>query len=150
LFVTWRIECCILFCRLLGGLARLVSSMFQGLEHTAIASPDPKRLAEWYVEHLEFHINFEYAGNYFVKAQNGSMLEIIPSDGAPGPNEMKTPGIRHFAIAIDDFDAAYAQLQSKNVTFKAEPFTNQGNKLVFFEDADGNLCHLIQREKPLP
>jgi len=124
--------------------------MFQGLEHTAIASPDPKRLAEWYVEHLEFHINFEYAGNYFVKAQNGSMLEIIPSDGAPGPNEMKTPGIRHFAIAIDDFDAAYAQLQSKNVTFKAEPFTNQGNKLVFFEDADGNLCHLIQREKPLP
>ena len=150
MFVTWRIECCILFCRLLGGLARLVSSMFQGLEHTAIASPDPKRLAEWYVEHLEFHINFEYAGNYFVKAQNGSMLEIIPSDGAPGPNEMKTPGIRHFAIAIDDFDAAYAQLQSKNVTFKAEPFTNQGNKLVFFEDADGNLCHLIQREKPLP
>lgn len=124
--------------------------MFQGLEHTAIASPDPKRLADWYVEHLQFHINFEYAGNYFVKAKNGSMLEIIPSDGAPGPNEMKTPGIRHLAIAIDDFDAAYAQLQSKNVKFKAEPFTNQGNRLVFFEDADGNLCHLIQREKPLP
>lgn len=124
--------------------------MFQGLEHTAIASPNPKRLADWYVEHLEFHINFEYAGNYFVKAQNGSMLEIIPSEGAPGPNEMKTPGIRHLAIAIDDFDAAYAQLQAKGVTFKAEPFTNQGNRLVFFEDADGNLCHLIQREKPLP
>lgn len=124
--------------------------MFQGLEHTAIASPNPKRLADWYVEHLEFHINFEYAGNYFVKAKNGSMLEIIPSDGAPGPNEMKTPGIRHLAIAIDDFDAAYAQLQAKGVKFKAEPFTNQGNRLVFFEDADGNLCHLIQREKPLP
>lgn len=131
-------------------LARLVSSMFQGLEHTAIASPNPKRLADWYVEHLEFHINFEYAGNYFVKAQNGSMLEIIPSEGEPGPNEMKTPGIRHFAIAIDDFDAAYAQLQAKGVKFKAEPFTNQGNRLVFFEDADGNLCHLIHREKPLP
>ncbi|MBM3760427.1 MAG: VOC family protein [Acidobacteria bacterium] len=124
--------------------------MFQGLEHTAIASPNPKRLADWYVDHLEFHINFEYAGNYFVKAKNGSMLEIIPSDGAPGPNEMKTPGIRHLAIAIDDFDAAYAQLQAKGVKFKAEPFTNQGNRLVFFEDADGNLCHLIQREKPLP
>lgn len=124
--------------------------MFQGLEHTAIASPNPKRLADWYVDHLEFHINFEYAGNYFVKAKNGSMLEIIPSDGAPGPNEMKTPGIRHLAIAIDDFDAAYAQLQAKGVKFKAEPFTNQSNRLVFFEDADGNLCHLIQREKPLP
>ena len=124
--------------------------MFQGLEHTAIASPNPKRLADWYVEHLEFHINFEYAGNYFVKARNGSMLEIIPSEGTVGPNEMKTPGIRHLAIASDDFDAAYAFLQSKGVTFKAEPFTNQGNRLVFFADADGNLCHLIQREKPLP
>lgn len=78
------------------------------------------------------------------------MLEIIPSEGSTGPNEMKTPGIRHLAIAIDDFDAAYAQLQAKGVKFKAEPFTNQGNRLVFFEDADGNLCHLIQREKPLP
>lgn len=124
--------------------------MFQGLEHTAIASPNPQRLAQWYVDHLEFHINFEYAGNYFVKAKNGSMLEIIPSAGEAGPNEMKTPGIRHLAIISDDFDAAYAFLQSKAVRFKGEPFTNQGNRLVFFEDGDGNLCHLIQREKPLP
>jgi len=124
--------------------------MFQGLEHTAIASPNPKRLADWYVEHLEFHINFEYAGNYFVKAKNGSMLEIIPSEGNPVENKMKTPGIRHLAIAIDNFDEAYAILKSKNVHFTGEPFTNQGNKLVFFADADGNLCHLIEREKPLP
>jgi glyoxylase I family protein len=124
--------------------------MFQGLEHTAIASPNPKRLADWYVAHLEFHINFEYSGNYFVKAQNGSMLEIIPSAGEPGPNEMKTPGIRHLAIAIDDFDAAYAILKDKGVTFVGEPFANQGNRLAFFEDIDGNLCHLIHREKPLP
>jgi glyoxylase I family protein len=124
--------------------------MFLGLEHTAIASPDPKRLADWYVEHLEFHINFEYAGNYFVKARNGSMLEIIPSAGEPGPNEMKTPGIRHLAIAIENFDEAYAVLKAKNVVFTGEPFENQGNRLVFFKDADGNLCHLIQREKPLP
>lgn len=124
--------------------------MFQGLEHTAIASPNPKRLADWYVEHLGFHINFEYAGNYFVKAKNGTMLEIIPSEGEPGPNEMKTPGIRHLAILSDDFDAAHAHLKSKGVNFKGEPFNNQGNRLVFFTDADGNLCHLIQREKPLP
>jgi glyoxylase I family protein len=124
--------------------------MFLGLEHTAIASPDPKRLADWYVEHLEFHINFEYAGNYFVKAKNGSMLEIIPSAGEAGPNEMKTPGIRHLAIAIEDFDAAYAALQAKNVEWVGAPFENQGNRLAFFKDADGNLCHLIQREKPLP
>jgi len=27
---------------------------------------------------------------------------------------------------------------------------NQGNRLVFFTDCDGNFVHLIQREKPLP
>lgn len=124
--------------------------MFQGLEHTAIASPDPKRLAEWYVEHLGFHINFEYAGNYFVKAANGSMLEIIPSEGDRGEPKMRTPGIRHLAIALPDFSAGYEFLKSKNVKFVGEAFVNQGNRLVFFEDADGNLCHLIEREKPLP
>jgi glyoxylase I family protein len=124
--------------------------MFNGIEHTAIASPNPKRLAEWYVEFLEFRINFEYAGNYFVRAKNGSMLEIIPSDGAPPFNEMKTPGIRHLAIMVDDFDEGYKQLQEKKVSFTGEPFTNQGNRLVFFKDADGNLVHLIQRPQPLP
>ena len=53
--------------------------MFKGLEHTALASPNPRALAQWYVDHLEFVINFEYDGNYFVRARNGSMLEIIPS-----------------------------------------------------------------------
>ena len=40
-----------------------------------IASPDPRKLAQWYVDHLEFIINFEYGGNYFVRASNGTLLE---------------------------------------------------------------------------
>jgi len=124
--------------------------MFQGLEHTAIASPNPRKLAQWYVDHLEFHINFEYDGNFFVKAANGSMLEIIPSIGERGPQQMKDVGIRHLAIAIDDFDAAHKQLQAKNVQFVTEPYENQGNRLVFFTDCDGNYVHLIHRQKPLP
>lgn len=124
--------------------------MFKGLEHTAIASPQPQQLANWYVEHLGFHINFEYAGNYFVKAANGTMLEIIPSEGARAEETLKTPGIRHLAIAVDDFDEAHKQLKAKNVHFLTEPFDNQGNRLVFFTDGDGNILHLIQRQKPLP
>jgi glyoxylase I family protein len=124
--------------------------MYKGLEHTAIASPDPLRLAQWYVDYLEFHINFEYAGNYFVKAANGTMLEIIPSEGDRAQQKMKDPGIRHLAIAVDNFDVAHEQLKAKSVKFLGEPFTTQGNRLVFFADADGNILHLIEREKPLP
>ncbi len=124
--------------------------MFTGLEHTAIASPNPLQLAEWYVQHLGFRINYEYAGNYFVKAVDGSMLEIIPSEGERAQQGMKDPGIRHLAIKVDNFDAAHQQLQSQGVRFLAEPYTNQGNRLVFFTDVDGNILHLIERQKPLP
>lgn len=124
--------------------------MFRGLEHTAIASPNPSRLAEWYVLHLGFRINFEYDGNYFVKAADGSMLEIIPSEGERAPQKLKDPGIRHLAVSVDDFDAAQAELKQGGVSFLGEPFTNQGNRLVFFSDCDGNILHLIERERPLP
>lgn len=123
--------------------------MFKGLEHTAIASPDPGKLAQWYVDHLEFVINYTYAGNYFVKAKNGTMLEIIPSEGARAEQKMKDPGIRHLAISVDDFDAAHQQLRSRGVRFLGEPINNQGNRLVFFADGDGNFVHLVHREKPL-
>ena len=124
--------------------------LFTGLEHTAIASYDPQRLARWYVEMLGFVINFEYDGNYFVKAPNGAMLELIPAQGAPGENAMRTPGLRHMALTAPDFDAAYASLKEKGVKFLGEPFENQGNRLVFFTDCDGNILHLILRPKPLP
>jgi glyoxylase I family protein len=123
--------------------------MFTGIEHFAIASANPKRLAEWYVANLEFALTFEYAGNYFVEAKNGALVEIIPADGDRPPNEFRTPGLRHIAISVDNFDTAYEHLKRQNADFKGEPYENQGNRLVFFADPDGNLLHLIQRAKPL-
>jgi glyoxylase I family protein len=124
--------------------------MFVGLEHTAIASPSPAKLAQWYVDHLGFHINFEYDGNFFVRAANGSMLEIIPSEGNRAEQKMRDEGIRHLAIEVTDFDAAHAALMVQGVNFTGQPYVNAGNRLVFFTDCDGNFVHLIKREKPLP
>jgi glyoxylase I family protein len=127
-----------------------ILTVFKGLEHTAIASPNPRNLAQWYVDHLDFVINFEYAGNYFVKAANGAMIEIIPSEGDRAAQTMKTPGLRHLAILVDEFDAAYDRLVKAGVRFLTEPVNVSGNRLVFLVDCDGNLLHLVQREKPLP
>ena len=123
--------------------------MFRGIEHFAIASPNPKRLAEWYVANLEFKISFEYAGNYFVQAQNGALIEIIPGEGERQASGLRTPGMRHIAVAVDDFDVALAQLQAQGVKFEGEPYLSGENRLVFFADGDGNLIHLIKRAKPL-
>jgi len=128
--------------------------MFQGIEHLAISSPNPEKLAHWYVDHLEFHINYTYAGNYFVRATNGAVIEIIPADKSLSAPQViannKDAGFRHLAIACDDFDAGVAGLRAKGVQMVGEPFETQGNRLAFFNDADGNLVHLIKREKPLP
>ena len=124
--------------------------MFRGLEHTAIASPDPKRLAEWYVQHLDFRINHSYMGNYFVRAADGTMLEIIPSEGERYPQKAKDPGIRHLAITVDNFDEASAELRKRGVELVNDAVVMGANRLQFFHDGDGNLLHLIKRETPLP
>jgi glyoxylase I family protein len=124
--------------------------MFQGLEHTAIATPDPKRLAEWYVQKLDFRLNYSYGGNYFVRGGNGTLIEFIPSEGDRAPQQMKDPGIRHLAITVDNFDAAVDELTKRGIEFLAEPIAIQGNRLIFFSDADGNYLHLIHRPQPLP
>lgn len=123
--------------------------MFTGIEHFAIASPHPKSLADWYVENLGFEQCYEYDGNYFVRAQNGGMIEIIPSEGPRPESAFRTEGLRHIAISVKNFDEAHAELKRKNVEFLGAPYENQGNRLVFFKDRDGNLVHLIERPKPL-
>jgi glyoxylase I family protein len=124
--------------------------MIQGIEHTAIASPDPQKLAQWYVQHLDFVINYNSGRTVFVKAPNGYMLEIISAEGERSPQTMKDPGIRHLAIAVKDFDAVYQRLRSEGVKFEGEPVSSKGNKVVFFADLDGNYLHLLERETPLP
>jgi glyoxylase I family protein len=124
--------------------------LFTGLEHTALASPEPKRLAQWYVDTLGFRINHEYDGNFFVKAPDGAMLEIIPSQGDAPETAMRTPGIRHIAVSVSDFDAGHEDLKTKGVKFLGEPLNLKGNRLLFFADGDGNILHLIARPQPLP
>ena len=65
--------------------------MIQGIEHTAICSPDTHRLAAWYVEHLGFVVNYRSSRSktVFVKAANGYMLEIMES--APGTAPVDSP-----------------------------------------------------------
>jgi glyoxylase I family protein len=125
--------------------------MVQGIEHTAIASPDTERLARWYVDALGFAINYQSpsSGTFFVKAPDGSMLEIIRSDGDRAAQTMKSPGIRHLALTVTDFDSALSRLKEQNAAFLGEPANAKGVRTVFFTDPDGNILHLIQREQPL-
>jgi glyoxylase I family protein len=126
--------------------------MISGIEHTAIASPDPRRLAAWYVDTLGFVINYQSKNGptTFVKAPNGSMIEIIESSGPSVASAMRDAGIRHMALAVADFTPVYEALKARGVEFLSEPEHKGGNHVVFFRDLDGNILHLLQRETPLP
>lgn len=119
--------------------------MFQGIEHTAIATEDPEALASWYAEKLDFPVVHRYAGNVFVRAADGTMLEIIPSVGPRPEAEFKSPGIRHLAVAVEDFEAGMAELKNRGVEI-VDTLEADGNRLAFFKDPDGNILHLIWRE----
>ena len=127
--------------------------MVTGIEHVAIASPDPLRLALWYAEHLDFVINYQPASSktVFIKAADGSMIEIIES--APGTVPaagMNPAGLRHLALTVADFPEVYARLKGKGVRFLTDAQTTSANSLAFFTDPDGNILHLLHRETPLP
>ncbi len=126
--------------------------MFLGLEHTGIASPDPDRLTKWYVDCLGFVVNYHNptSKTSFVKAPDGSMFEIMASEGERASQTPKTPGLRHLAITVNDFEADCAKLKAAGVEFITDPAVSGGNSVVFFKDPDGNILHLIQRTKPLP
>ncbi|MBI5085255.1 MAG: VOC family protein [Acidobacteria bacterium] len=124
--------------------------MINGIEHTAIASPGPAALAQWYVDTLGFVINYRGSTACFVKAPNGSMIEIIQGEGERGPNTLKSLGLRHLALTVSDFDSAHAALVRKGVTFLTEPAESKGNRVVFFSDPEGNILHLLYRAAPLP
>ena len=127
--------------------------MFNGLEHTALASPDPKKLAEWYARHLDFVINYRPAQSktVFIKAADGSMIEIIESapDTVPAAG-MNPAGLRHLALTVADFPEVYTRLKAKGVRFLTDTQTSGGNSLAFFTDPDGNILHLLHRLTPLP
>ena len=124
--------------------------MIVGIEHVAIASPDPQKLAQWYVETLGFVINYNSGKTLFIKAPNGSMFEIITSEGGRVPQTLKDPGLRHVALTVGDFEAAYAKIKAAGVKFVSEPMDSKGVKVVFFQDPEGNYLHLLKRETPLP
>jgi glyoxylase I family protein len=127
--------------------------MVTGIEHTAIASSDPHRLAQWYVEHLGFVINYQSARSKtcFIKAPDGSMIEIIEAAPETQPVQgMKAAGLRHLALSVSDLAGVHQKLVEKGVHFLTGVQTVEGNTTVFFLDADGNILHLLHRETPLP
>ena len=127
--------------------------MITGIEHIAVFSHDTAKLKDWYMTMFDFTQVYDNGrGTYFLKAQDGAMLEFVTADeGSEVPLDAKAAGIRHLAIGVTDdgFDNVVQKLRDAKVEVVTEPTDAKGIKTFFFRDIDGNVLHLIARLNPL-
>jgi glyoxylase I family protein len=120
------------------------------LEHIAISSPNPVALKNWYDRVLgarEIFNNGQRPPTCLLALPGGGWFEIYAAEGPPeNRGNSKLAGFRHVALRVDSIDAAKAELEKRGVKFMEEirPAAG-GGRVLFFEDLEGNLLHLVER-----
>jgi glyoxylase I family protein len=123
--------------------------MITGIEHIAIASFDPHRLADWYVSHLDLVPILDTGKTVYLRALNGVVLEFVYAETQPTLPSIRDAGLRHIAFSITDWTSTHEELQRKGISFEGEPVVMPGMRLHFFRDPEGNFLHLVERDVPL-
>jgi len=124
--------------------------MHIAFEHIAIPSPDPAALKSWYERVLgarEIFNNGQSPPTCLIALPGGGWFEIYAAEGVPeNRGNNKLAGFRHVALRVDSLDAAKVELEKRGVKFAEEirPAAG-GGRVLFFEDSEGNLLHLVER-----
>jgi glyoxylase I family protein len=111
-----------------------------GIHHVSIVVSDMERAVAWYREALGLNevkrpSNFVTPVRWFELGQE--QIHLIPADRADDPSP------RHFAVHVDDCDAARATLTDRGVEIQ-ETVPIAGAKRFFVADPDGNTIEIIQ------
>lgn len=125
--------------------------MITGIEHVAIFAKDTKKLSDWYVEMFDGKIVYDNGkGTYFVAFSDKSMIEFCTASTENVATDLEIGGIRHIALAVDDFDGAVAKVKAADVEIlKDATVAANGIGTMFFRDPEGNILHFIARPTPL-
>jgi len=123
------------------------------VEHFGLAARDPVSLADWYVRRLGgqrfFHCdNPGKPPTLFVRLPGPLVLEIYPAAhhlAETGDNSVA--GWRHLALQVSSLDEARDHLRALGVNF-TQPVkpAGGGGRVLFFQDPEGNLLHLVERQ----
>ena len=122
------------------------------IEHIGLPARDPAALKKWYVKVLAAKVVFDNTGvvaspAFFLKISSGVMIEIYDGDfSMEETGDNKLNGWRHVALRVDSIETAKADLERRGVKFtqQMKP-AGGGGRVLFFQDAEGNLLHLVER-----
>jgi catechol 2,3-dioxygenase-like lactoylglutathione lyase family enzyme len=134
---------------------RINKNMNIAIEHIAIPAADPAALKDWYERVLGAREVFNNGQNppTCLIALGNVWLEIYAAEKSLADTaNNRLAGFRHLALRVDSLAAAKAELERRGVKFsEAERPAAGGGRVLFFEDCEGNLLHLVERPKnPLP
>lgn len=120
------------------------------IEHLGIYSQDPIALSKWYADVLGFSVvrTLEKEGRppiYFMKAEGGWEIEILPTSALPQERKLADCGYSHIGIVVDAFDEMEQTLKSKGVSLHDVRHTSNGWTIGYFEDPEGNCLEVVYR-----
>ncbi len=119
------------------------------VEHIAIPAGNPVALKQWYERVLGATPVFDNGQTppTCLMALANVWLEIYAAESStPATHNNKLAGFRHLALRVDSLEAAKAELEKRGVKFnEAERPAAGGGRVLFFEDGEGNLLHLVER-----
>ncbi len=119
------------------------------VEHIAIPAANPVELKNWYERVLGAKLVFDNGETppACLISLGNVWLEIYAADAPlPQRGNNKLAGFRHLALRVDSLAAAKVELQKRGVNFTEEiKPAGGGGQVLFFNDLEGNLLHLVER-----
>jgi glyoxylase I family protein len=116
-----------------------------GIHHVAVICSDYAASKRFYTEVLGLAVVAETyraprdSHKLDLRLPDGTRIELFSFPGAPPrPSYPEARGLRHLAFAVDDVDAAVAELHARGVA--VEPVRVDevtGRRFTFFADPDG-------------
>lgn len=118
---------------------------FRAIHHIAVIASDYDRAKAFYIDALGLQVLRDTTRpdrgdrKLDLALPGGAELELFIKPGSPArPNWPEALGLRHLAFAVEDVDAAAAELSGMGIPVepvRLDPLT--GNKNAFFFDPDG-------------
>ena len=120
------------------------------VEHLGLPARDPVALKDWYARVLDAKLVFstdQPPPAFLLSLPGGVMIEIYGGEfSVPQTNNNKLNGWRHLALRVGSVASAKADLERRGLKF-AEGIkpAGGGGTVLFFQDPEGNLLHLVER-----
>jgi catechol 2,3-dioxygenase-like lactoylglutathione lyase family enzyme len=112
----------------------------RGIHHVAICVSDADAGLEFYRDALGMTLlpRPDLGPGYWLDA-GGQQVHLMQVDHPP-------PALQHFAIRVDDLDAAVEELRARGVEVDAVPLVAGAGRQAFLKDPFGNFLELNQPE----